>query len=309
MQEHQPAPAPAAARARADARPERHAPATRRLLRCVQACSATEQSTSANRTRRQYTPPESLTTRVMERVVVGTLSTLARLFMRGLSSTTTYGAHHVQDAIEYRPASQGLITISNHASLYDDPFTVAMLMKPHWFWRTEHLRYTLCATNHCFRNAVLAQLFRWGRVLPVERGEGIDQPHMRAVLGRIDAGEWIHVFPEGAREPAPPRLERLRRGIGYLVANAAVTPLVVPIVHRGMQRLLPRGSLVPRVGLRLAVMAGPPIDFSDLLGRADLTGDALYHAIAARCGQRLAELMLALAWAECERVTRLRAAR
>ena len=39
----------------------------------------------------------------------------------------------------------------------------------------------------------------WQQTLPVERGRGMDQPGMRAAEQRLNAGEWVHIFPEGTR--------------------------------------------------------------------------------------------------------------
>ena len=39
--------------------------------------------------------------------------------------------------------------------------------------------------------------FRSGKTLPIERGGGVDQPVMALAAGRVAAGDWVHVFPEG----------------------------------------------------------------------------------------------------------------
>ena len=37
------------------------------------------------------------------------------------------------------------------------------------------------------------------QVLPVERGAGLSQFGMRVAQGRLAAGDWVHIFPEGTR--------------------------------------------------------------------------------------------------------------
>jgi hypothetical protein len=45
----------------------------------------------------------------------------------------------------------------------------------------------------------------------------------------------------------------VRKGVGWLVATAAAAggdpPLVLPFVHGGMERILPKGSSLPKLGV------------------------------------------------------------
>lgn len=54
-----------------------------------------------------------------------------------------------------------------------------------------------------------------------------------------------------------PNLYR-RKGVGWLVASAAASgappPLVLPFVHSGMERVMPKGRALPKLG-ELAVVA------------------------------------------------------
>ncbi len=56
------------------------------------------------------------------------------------------------------------------------------------------------------------------QTLPVERGVGMDQPGMRAAQGRLAAGEWVHIFPEGTRS-RDGKMGPIRRGIGHLASS------------------------------------------------------------------------------------------
>lgn len=89
----------------------------------------------------------------------------------------------------------------------------------------------------------------WVQVLPVERGRGMQQPGMQAAQARLAAGEWVHIFPEGTRSPDGTTMGPVRAGVGRLVAGCAGDdPVVLPIVHDGMQRVMPRGTSVPVPG-------------------------------------------------------------
>lgn len=112
-----------------------------------------------------------------------------------------------------------------------------------------HRRWTLCASDRCFKYKALAPLFTAAKVLPVTRGGGLRQPGMTAAEARLAAGDWVHIFPEGTRNRAPDKMLPIRKGVGRLVAAAAASgelpPLVVPFVHVGMEGVMPVGSVLP----------------------------------------------------------------
>lgn len=50
--------------------------------------------------------------------------------------------------------------------------------------------------------------------------------------------EQLHTFPEGkvSQEDAP--IRRLKWGTASLIARSPVTPIVLPIVHRGFEKVI-----------------------------------------------------------------------
>lgn len=169
-------------------------------------------------------------------LVCGLLGGVSRLITHGLNTTVVVHGERFAAAHGGRGPGQGLLTASNHVTAVDDPGIIAPLVPPAWLVSPERLRWTLCAADRCFTSAPLGALLGAGRVLPVERGGGARQPHMDAVVARLAAGDWVHMFPEGARQWPPGQpLGRLRPGLGRLIADAHPTPLVVPLYHDGMQ--------------------------------------------------------------------------
>jgi monolysocardiolipin acyltransferase len=55
-------------------------------------------------------------------------------------------------------------------------------------------------------------------------------------LDRLNEGSWTHVYPEGQVNEKKTDL-RLKWGVGRLVADSNVTPVVVPIYHLGMDEV------------------------------------------------------------------------
>lgn len=67
------------------------------------------------------------------------------------------------------------LQVSNHVASMDDPLVIASLLPPHVLMDAHNLRWTLCATDRCFKNPVTSAFFRSLKVLPVSRGDGIYQ--------------------------------------------------------------------------------------------------------------------------------------
>lgn len=225
-------------------------------------------------------------------MVLGSVAAASKLFMQGLSRTTVEGRAALA-AAQARPAGQPLITVSNHVAAMDDPLLLAALTPFRSVFEKGGMRWSLCATDRCFKNGLMSAFFRAGQTLPVERGKGMDQAGMRAAEQRLAAGDWVHIFPEGTRSPDGRSLGQLRSGVGRLVAACEAAPVVLPIVHTGMERVMPRGSSFPVPGQEVRVLVGDPVPVADLLRRAALEQwpDArLYRSITARIADSLSAL-------------------
>ncbi|CAK0783341.1 hypothetical protein CVIRNUC_006540 [Coccomyxa viridis] len=221
-------------------------------------------------------------------LVLASVGAASKAFMQILSRTHVEGGHIMQQALQ-RPTGQALITVSNHVASLDDPLLTSALVPAGALLRPQALRWTLCATDRCFTSKAATAFFRAAKVLPIERGAGLQQQGMQAAEGCLNRGDWVHVFPEGTRS-MDGRMRSARRGIGRLVAACAQPPLVVPFVHSGMEQVLPKGAAVPKAGRSIRVLVGEPVAVADLQEAALAEGwpdQALYSAIADRIGQEL----------------------
>eukprot|EP00850_Spirogloea_muscicola_P017035 SM000142S00549 [mRNA] locus=s142:311778:313800:- [translate_table: standard] len=222
------------------------------------------------------------------------LANLSHAFMHILNQTEVVGGEKLDAAVRRRPEGQPLITICNHVAAMDDPLVLAAALPPVALLDARAMRWILCATDRCFKSPAAALFFRSLRVLPVERGAGVEQEGMDAALANLDSGGWVHIFPEGSRSRDGGRtLQPIRRGVGRLVADAAVPPLLLPLVHGGMEAVLPPGSKSPAVGKMVTVVVGDPIEIEDLLAVHHAAGgpkSELLDAIAARVASRMAKL-------------------
>lgn len=237
------------------------------------------------------------------------LGGLCKAFLTATTSVEIINLERMIAALERRPG-QGLITVSNHVASLDDPMVTTALLPPQYLLEPVSLRWTLCATDRCFKNAALIPFFRAGKVLPVDRGAGVDQLRMRVARNRLQHGDWIHIFPEGTRGDGSQMLPA-RRGVGWLVASSVSVsspttngrenksidtsnlPLIVPYVHSGMEEIVPRGAIVPRPGKSVRVLVGEAIHVEDLIRDAELnkwSERKLHAAIADRVGATLYSL-------------------
>jgi 1-acyl-sn-glycerol-3-phosphate acyltransferase len=85
--------------------------------------------------------------------------------------------------------------------------------------------------------------------------------------GEQEEDEEEGAAPAAAPGPAAPMLGPFRQGVGKLVCDARAAaggsdPVVVPLAHAGMERVLPRGRWLPRAGQRVRVAVGEPVDLS-----------------------------------------------
>ncbi|KAF5746731.1 hypothetical protein HS088_TW06G00905 [Tripterygium wilfordii] len=237
---------------------------------------------------------DSVILRMLQAVAVPVLGNMCHVFMHGLNRVQVFGIEKLHDALLHRPKNKPLITVSNHVASVDDPFVIASLLPPRVLLDAQSLRWTLCATDRCFKNPVTSAFFRSARVLPVARGDGIYQKGMDMAISKLNSGGWVHIFPEGSRSrDGGKTMGSSKRGVGRLVLDADNLPMVIPFVHTGMQEVMPIGASFPRIGKTVTVVVGDPIHFDDLLnaeGVQYLPREKLYDAVASRVGIRLHEL-------------------
>lgn len=237
---------------------------------------------------------DSIIVRMLQALAVPVIGNACHVFMHGLNRVQVYGAEKLHKALLHRPENKPLVTVSNHVAAIDDPFVIASLLPPSVLLDARNLRWTLCASDRCFRNPVTSAFFRCVKVLPVSRGDGVYQKGMDMAISKLNSGGWVHIFPEGSRSrDGGKTMGSSKRGTGRLILDADNTPLVVPFVHSGMQDIMPIGAKFPRIGKTVTVIIGDPIPFDDLLqveGSQLVPRDKLYDAVSSRIGHRLHEL-------------------
>jgi monolysocardiolipin acyltransferase len=231
--------------------------------------------------------------RLMENVVTGLCATTAKVFMELLTSTHVDNQSVFTDWWLKRDPATPLITVSNHVSALDDPLILVPLMSPLRLWQAEGVRWQLGAVDRCFHRPWLGAMLQYAKVLPIWRGQGMHQLGMQLAVERLNKGDWIHLFPEGTRSLDGVHMSACKPGIGKLVCDAAKTPVVLPIYHRGLEKVMGRGKALPSPGKSVHIIVGRPLHFDAMLAEHRQLGtsqEQVYAAVAERVGVALRQL-------------------
>lgn len=187
-----------------------------------------------------------------------------------------------------RPRGRGLLTVSNHLSVIDDPGLWAALL-PWWRMRPEQMRWSLCTDDVFFANPIVAKIIGAGNVIPLDRMGSLEQPLFKCFQDKLNDGAWTHLFAEGRVwqewrfDESEPRLGPFKVGVGKLIAHCLTDPVVVPMYHKGLDKVIPEKilpnkksrkasvprSILPRIGRKIELYIGDAIDFQSKLSAFD----------------------------------------
>lgn len=161
----------------------------------------------------------------------------------------------IVEGLENVPAQGGAILAGNHLSVADEYVLGGVVPRYIAFWaKAEYFDGT------GLTGRAMAMLMNGLGTIKVDRAGG------RAALQALDSaipalrgGALVGVYPEGTRSPDQ-RLYRGRTGVARLAVHAEVP--VIPVGVAGTDRVQPIGSHLPRLGHRVTIRFGKPMDFT-----------------------------------------------
>jgi len=96
-------------------------------------------------------------------------------------------------------------------------------------------------------------------------------------IEKLDQGQWVHLFGEGkvnqqdasGKNYDVTRLPRFKWGVGRILMETAVPPVVIPMWLTGFDKLMPEHrsfpwKYIPRPGVKLSITFGNPLSPEDI---------------------------------------------
>lgn len=177
-----------------------------------------------------------------------------RPLLRAVTRRDWRGAEHL-------PTDTGFIAAGNHLTNVD-PVTFA-----HYLY-DQGIAPKILAKSSLFGVPVVGWVLRTTGQIPVYRGTADAGRSLEAAEQALADGECVAVFPEGTLTRDPDLWPMLAKtGVARLALDTRVP--VIPIAQWGAQDLLARYGKVfkPIPAKKVTVLAGPPVDLSDLYDR------------------------------------------
>ncbi|MGW5878327.1 lysophospholipid acyltransferase family protein [Nocardiopsis terrae] len=163
------------------------------------------------------------------------------------------------EGVENVPRRGPAIMVSNHLSFSDHffgplplPRRITFLAKAEYF------------TGTGVKGFVSRAFFTGVGQIPIDRSGGrASEAALRTGLRVLKRGDLLGIYPEGTRSPDG-KLYRGRTGVARLALEAKAP--VVPMAMINLEKIMPPGRTVPKLGVRPKVVFGKPLDFSRYYG-------------------------------------------
>ncbi|KAK3399237.1 hypothetical protein B0T20DRAFT_392253 [Sordaria brevicollis] len=149
----------------------------------------------------------NLGSRIASVAIMGLTGVISRTFLYGLNDIEVKGLDRFKALLDSREdperRERGLLTVSNHISVLDDPVVWGVLPLSYAF-NPNNLRWTLAAHDICFANPTFSAFFTAGQVLPCHRLKhsshgGLFQPSLTQAIRLLSS----QPFTQPGFSPSP----------------------------------------------------------------------------------------------------------
>jgi 1-acyl-sn-glycerol-3-phosphate acyltransferase len=178
----------------------------------------------------------------------------AALFMCVFNRTTIRGRKHL------RSTGRPLILMSNHVTLLDDLWLDTITFFPKGYLGYAWIPYHSPEERNFYKVGIIAWFMRQVKSIPLQRGKGIFQEGVSRLIYAVKEGGLLRIYPEGTRTRTGDLLAP-KIGVGRIVYESGAP--VLPMYHRGLERILPIGAGVPRFFKHVYASIGEPLYFDE----------------------------------------------
>ena len=138
------------------------------------------------------------------------------------------------DGMDNLPRSGAVLVIGNHVGTVEPALTGVFIPRRDVYYM---------AKSELFRNPLLGWLFRKNHAFPVVRNTA-DRAALRQALAVLAGGHVLLVYPEGTRSWDGHVIGDVQAGAGFIARHSGA--VIVPVASWGSERVIPRGSWMPR---------------------------------------------------------------
>jgi 1-acyl-sn-glycerol-3-phosphate acyltransferase len=138
------------------------------------------------------------------------------------------------DGMEHVPRQGAVLVIGNHVGTVEPALTGVFIPRRDVYYM---------AKSELFRNPLLGWLFRRNHAFPVVR-QTADRAALRSALAVLSQGHVLLVYPEGTRSWDGRIVGEVQAGAGFIARHSRAA--IVPVASWGSERVIPRGSWIPR---------------------------------------------------------------
>lgn len=156
---------------------------------------------------------------------------------------------------EHVPRTGPVILAANHRSFLDSLFIPAVV----------HRRVTFVAKAEYFDDPKSAWFFRAVGQIPIRReGGSASERALESAMDVLSDGGVFGIYPEGTRT-RDGLMHRGHTGVARLALRSGAP--IIPVGLIGTDEIQPVDAKMPRLGKRVTVRFGAPLDYEHYLGR------------------------------------------
>jgi 1-acyl-sn-glycerol-3-phosphate acyltransferase len=138
------------------------------------------------------------------------------------------------EGMQHMPHHGAVLVIGNHVGTVEPALTGVLIPRQDVYYM---------AKSELFRNRFLGWLFRQNHAFPVVRNTA-DRAALRSALAVLGGGHVLLMYPEGTRSWDGHIIGEVQAGAGFIARRSGA--VVVPVASWGSERVIPRGSWIPR---------------------------------------------------------------